>query len=240
MISTLFFDFSGTIVHGELDVRACRQSVVEFLRSKGYNVSQVQYDEAIESAIEWRRAERKEQMEVTSEELERETLGLLGIRPEVNLISRIEGIEFKHYNWELFPRVEEVLRHLNQKYRLGIISNSCSNSVFWILKKKKRVDLFDTIVLSKNVGFRKPDPRIFEYALKITRVLPEEALFIGDSFVKDVLGAKNIGMNTIWITHDDSSLQPSCDAVATEFTEIPRLISELPVTVPMMRIKDYM
>ncbi len=237
MVSVIFFDFSETLVHGELDVPACRRSVVDFLGSCGYRISQMEYEYAIETTLDWRRNKRQERLEITSEEFERKTLRLLGIESTDHLIRNIERIEFQHYNWELFPRVEEILRDLHHNYHLGIISNSSSTSVIQVLREKLLFNLFDPIVLSRDVGFRKPDPKIFEYALDLASVNPVDAIFIGDSFMKDILGAKNVGMKTIWIMHHGAeSLSPSCDGIATNFAEIPKLVTEVEETSMSSRI----
>lgn len=228
MVSVLFFDFSETLVHGELDVPACRRSVVDFLSSSGHRISKMEYEYAIEASLEWRRSKRQERLEITSEEFERKTLKKLGIESTDRLIRNIERIEFKHYNWKLFPRVQEILEDLHHNYRLGIISNSSSTSVIQVLRQKLLFNLFDPIVLSRDVGFRKPDPKIFEYALDLAGVNPVDAIFIGDSFMKDILGAKNVGMRTIWIMHHGAeSLSPSSDGIATNFAEIPKLVAEV-------------
>ncbi|WP_394176291.1 HAD family hydrolase [Guptibacillus hwajinpoensis] len=57
---------------------------------------------------------------------------------------------------------------------------------------------FDTIIISEEVGFTKPDKRIFELAISKLNVQPEAALFIGDDLEKDIDGCQNANINGVW------------------------------------------
>jgi putative hydrolase of the HAD superfamily len=72
--------------------------------------------------------------------------------------------------------------------------------------------LLDTIVISSEVGLRKPDPGIFRLALDQLGVEPHDAMFVGDRLETDVQGAANLGMTTVqalWFNADDTpSVEP--------------------------------
>jgi putative hydrolase of the HAD superfamily len=72
--------------------------------------------------------------------------------------------------------------------------------------------LLDTIVISSEVGMRKPDPGIFRLALEQLDVEPHDAMFVGDRLGTDVQGAANLGMTTVqalWFNADDTpSIEP--------------------------------
>jgi putative hydrolase of the HAD superfamily len=57
--------------------------------------------------------------------------------------------------------------------------------------------LFDVVVDSALIGVEKPDPRIFQAALQALDVAPEEALYLGDLYAVDVLGARAAGMHAV-------------------------------------------
>jgi FMN phosphatase YigB (HAD superfamily) len=71
---------------------------------------------------------------------------------------------------------------------------------------------FDVLIDSKLVGFEKPDPRIFQPALAGLGVAPEEALYVGDLYEVDVIGARRAGMAAVLL--DPGGLHASRD-VAT-------------------------
>lgn len=93
--------------------------------------------------------------------------------------------------------------------RLGLVSNTASP--LWllapILERQGITERVDTIVLSSEVGKRKPHPAIFERALDELGVGASEALFVGDRLDADILGASRVGMQTaqaVWFRADES------------------------------------
>ncbi|MHC0037526.1 HAD family hydrolase [Pseudoneobacillus sp. C159] len=93
-----------------------------------------------------------------------------------------------------------VLDALKGKYRLLLLTNGAPD-----LQKEKiagfpgLADYFDEIVISGDYGVGKPDVTIFEHCLKLLSVKKEEAIMIGDNLMTDILGAKTIGIKSIWI-----------------------------------------
>jgi FMN phosphatase YigB (HAD superfamily) len=67
-------------------------------------------------------------------------------------------------------------------------------------------DLFDVIVVSDAIGWRKPRPEIFEAALHQVGVAPGDALFVGDRADIDVVGAQRMGMPVAWVNRDRAPL----------------------------------
>jgi HAD superfamily hydrolase (TIGR01549 family) len=101
-----------------------------------------------------------------------------------------------------------LLKALRERYRLAVVSNfDYSPTCLTILEREGIADLFETIVISDEVGWRKPKPVIFETALDRMKALsPAEALFVGDRADIDVIGARGVGMPTAWINRDAASL----------------------------------
>jgi putative hydrolase of the HAD superfamily len=71
---------------------------------------------------------------------------------------------------------------------------------------------FETVVVSDEVGWRKPRPVIFQRALAAMGLRPEECLFIGDRPEIDVAGAKAMGMGAAWLNPDRAPLPPGLPA----------------------------
>ena len=96
----------------------------------------------------------------------------------------------------------KVLEKLKGKYRLGILSNGNSYSQHNKISHVKIEDYFDTLVVSGDLGFHKPDVKIFEYAAEQLDVKCEECMMVGDVFSTDILGALRAGMVPVWILED--------------------------------------
>lgn len=94
------------------------------------------------------------------------------------------------------------IRELN--LRVGLISNVMSGRhIIEALKLWRLDDYFDAMIFSDNVGFRKPRPEIFKYALSMLNVDANDAVMIGDDFRADIEGALNINMKAIYLNVDD-------------------------------------
>ena len=95
---------------------------------------------------------------------------------------------------------------------------------------------FDKILTSAGEGIRKPNPQIFQKLLDYWDLLPTQAAMVGDTLGADILGAKNAGIFSIWITrradtpanhaHGDT-IHP--DATIDALNELPGLLDQLAV-----------
>ena len=101
----------------------------------------------------------------------------------------------------------DLLRGLTRRHRLAVVSNfDYTPTVRHILEREGVADLFETVVVSDEVGWRKPKPVIFELALRRLGLRAGEALFVGDRTDADVAGAQGVGMASAWINRDASAL----------------------------------
>ncbi len=99
------------------------------------------------------------------------------------------------------------LETLHGTYQLGVISNNFGNTRGWC-DEYDLSPLLDVIVDSTALGVAKPDARIFQHALSELGVSPNEAVYVGDSFVPDMMGAKAVGMWTAWLIGDEPKACP--------------------------------
>jgi putative hydrolase of the HAD superfamily len=107
--------------------------------------------------------------------------------------------------------------------KLALVSNTISPRWLMepVLERMGLVERLDAIVLSSEVGKRKPHPAIFERALDELGAAPVEALFVGDRLKADVLGASRVGMKTVqalWFRADDAPVEVEPDYQA--FTQM--------------------
>ncbi len=122
----------------------------------------------------------------------------------------------------LIPDTVKVLEALKPKYNLHIITNGFDEV------QQKKMDgsnishYFKTITNSEIAGVKKPNPKIFNYALNLAEVEPQHSIMIGDSLEADVEGALNMGMNAIYFQPDPSDIDKPIKKISKliQLTEI--------------------
>ena len=102
-------------------------------------------------------------------------------------------------HFSLLPGAEEIVRYLAKKYPLTVVTNGFVEVQYEKFDKSGLRDCFAHIVLSEEVGCQKPNPRIFEEALRMNGLQAEDVVMIGDSWNSDIQGAINAGIDQIWI-----------------------------------------
>ena len=108
--------------------------------------------------------------------------------------------------WRLYPEVEEVLTTLSGRYELGVISNF--DGRFRTIADQLGISrFFRHVVISSEVGADKPDPLIFQHALKLAGVTAAEALHAGDDPVCDWQGAERAGLSVFRLARPRNDLR---------------------------------
>lgn len=138
--------------------------------------------------------------------------------------------------WELYPDTLDTLASLHDAdYRLGAISNTnYGKHVHQVVDRCGLRRWLSPILMSDEVGLRKPHPRIFWMVLDEWNLPPEQVLMVGDTLNADVLGAQNVGMRAVWIdrglTNPWSQNEASRtyiipDATVEQLAELPGLLA---------------
>jgi putative hydrolase of the HAD superfamily len=115
--------------------------------------------------------------------------------------------------------------------RVGLVSDAGADDVeSW--ERSPLKDRFDTTVFSYRLGIRKPDPRIYRYALDALGVAAADSLFVGDGGSDEHRGARAVGMQAVFVTRLMKRYWPELvDArrahVDWEFDDVPALVKAL-------------
>lgn len=118
-----------------------------------------------------------------------------------------------HVFEDVLPTLEALKRH---GMKLAVISN-WDERLRPLLGKLELDRYFDVLIISTEVGAHKPDPRIFEAALRQLGVAPHQALHIGDSHREDVAGARAAGLGALCIRR-------GCGAGTDDLSDLTQLI----------------
>lgn len=117
-------------------------------------------------------------------------------------------------HWAAYPEVPGALRRLQDAgLRLGVVSD-WGQGLQGILLDLRLGQYFEFVVVSARLGVSKPDPRVFQMALDRLGATPEEAVYIGDTYVKDVLGARAAGICPVLLDRQASAPAVDCAHVA--------------------------
>ena len=103
----------------------------------------------------------------------------------------------------LFDGTVEILDYLKDKYQLHIITNGFEEAQERKMINSNIKRYFKTITNSEMVGVKKPNPKIFNFALNAANAIASESVMIGDSLEADIQGADIIGMETIYFDYKD-------------------------------------
>jgi putative hydrolase of the HAD superfamily len=125
---------------------------------------------------------------------------------------------------EFPPTHRALITRLARRYRLGIVSNfDYAPTAHWILERERVAGLFQAVIVSADVGWRKPKPAIFEAAFRRLEIGPTDALFVGDRADIDVVGAKAVGMAVAWLNPSGEPAPPGLPAPDHELKSLAEL-----------------
>lgn len=235
-VEAVLFDFLGTLVCFErLTREESVASVLESLRKDGCRLDDGQFEPAYNEATEKRWSSRRGYEETYNKYWIADSLRALGIEadPDGPMITRAVEAYFEpfHNVMKPLPGALETLDALKSRYRLGLVSNfTYSPTVTRALQELGMSRYFGTVVISADLGLRKPSAVLFEKAMADLQLSePGKAIFVGDDVDADILGALKSGMIPILISYtlrDDyrarlsSALTALGDGHATEVEEI--------------------
>lgn len=123
----------------------------------------------------------------------------------------------------------EAVKGLSLKYKIGIVSNGLPDVQYRKLETIGIRDLFSCVVISEQIGIRKPDPKIFLYAASTLHMTPVQCLYVGDSYKNDIIGAKGAGMKVCWLNRDPANaigVNNQVDLVINKMAELPKVLKK--------------
>lgn len=118
-----------------------------------------------------------------------------------------------------YPDAAEVLGALKERYKLGVIANQPLDTRKRMETEWCLAELFDLMIISAEMGFSKPDPRLFKEALYKAQTTADKCVMIGDKLTNDIAPAKALGFKTVWIRQEWGGLQTvTDDSMKPDFT----------------------
>ena len=204
-LKAVFFDVRGTLFDG----KACARHVMEIVLSRfpgelpgnidrvGPHFNAVLLDQI--SSAHLRRIEPLSRLKRFEALLDLYGIKKPGLAQEINaLYDATRRMMLRQF---LRPGAFRVLDQLGGRGLLrGAIMNGTVSLQRALLSALNLQDRLDLVVLGDVEGYNKPDTRLFERALEQGGVRADEALYVGDSLVTDVLGASRASIPTVWLS----------------------------------------
>ena len=128
------------------------------------------------------------------------------------------------------PYLNPLLRRLSQRYLLAVLSNyPYTPCVHRVLNRHGLSRYLSCIVVSADVGIVKPNPDLFKITLYQLGVLPDEAVYVGDDWCADVVGASRVGMRSVYTREWRVEPDP-CENILSDASPLARIssLTELP------------
>jgi putative hydrolase of the HAD superfamily len=154
----------------------------------------------------------------------KEMMSLIEANQEYEIINRIEmlvdrtesiNINYKHqitrrlYDnyWKTYKskcyikeEIKYVLSQLAKQYKLAVVSNfMVKDGIEELLKENGLRNRFEFVNTSINIGWRKPDPKIYEFSIQCAGCNPDQIIFVGDDYENDYLAPRRLGMKSIFL-----------------------------------------
>ncbi|MGA7923826.1 MAG: HAD family hydrolase [Thermoplasmata archaeon] len=225
-IRTIFIDFGGTLVRDPPDPYPTFRSI---LSPMGYEVSAQRYDEAdrrVAARIEPLRYDLLGKTPSMLDLSNMETLRALGVPdPEGRIVARLHDA-FTSPDWRpTFPETVEVLKILRASgVGIYILSNS-TDMLLETIARRGWGRLLSGVTFSQEAGAEKPDNAIFQLALTRAECRAADAVHVGDSWRADYLGAREAGLNAIWLNRDRRACPAPCTEIQS-LRELPAILRD--------------
>jgi len=124
----------------------------------------------------------------------------------------------------LFPNAIEILDYLFPKYQLHLITNGFSEVQEVKLKSSGMDKYFDKVITSEDAGVKKPDRRIFDFAMEQTNAEFSNSIMIGDDYKVDIVGAQDVGMDQVFFNPLKEFNSNGCTYEIDDLIELKRFL----------------
>ena len=222
MFKAVILDLDGTLVTFNLDIRACRTEIIDYLIKKGFprelfSTNETGFDMLVKT---------KKYLEANTENQKI----FFEIKKKVESI--IEKYEMKSAEkTKMFPGISETLKELkDSNLKLALCTISGKKATEYILERFGIKSFFDAIITRDNVTDVKPHPDHLNAVLKALNVLPNSVILVGDS-TKDIACANRLNVISVGVTTGLSTkeelVSSGANYISSSATELPKLLVAL-------------
>jgi 2-haloalkanoic acid dehalogenase type II len=217
-VSAVLLDVLGTLLRMEapgprLRAELCRRIDRDVGEAAAEAAFRAEIDYYVEHHLEGRDPDALERLRDRCAEVVREALGI-----DPGERAAVRDAVLAAIRFEPWPDAAPALAELRAAGIRLVAASNWDCSLPDVLDRAGLAGLLDGVVASAVVGAAKPNPALFEAALEVAGCGPEDAVHVGDSFEKDVLGAEAAGIESVLVARDGDA--PAIRSLA----ELPALV----------------
>jgi len=235
-VVAVLFDLDGTLTDYEAGCEAGLRAALKTFNNErerpfAWDIFLEGYNAVIEAESAW---SSKYGFKVSAKDNRIRRFGMLfnglGINPGPVISEMADAYGLGRVNGtRLYPEVIEVLDYLIDKYRLGVVTEGSVETQKQQLTGQKIIGYFDSVIISGETLWHKPDLNLYSYAASKLKVEPENIVMVGDRLDWDIKPAKELGMQTVYLNKDkknnDSDEAVSCaDKVIFNLKELKSML----------------
>lgn len=205
----IIFDYGHTLLYEpESDSLRGEEALFKYIKSNKNNLTPTQVNDYSQKLFAEIGAARELGLEIHERQFQRFLYEYLEIELSISLSEAEEDFWNKMTPGAIMPNADKMIDYINSRgIRSGVISNigwsgkGLTDRINRLLPQNK----FEFVIASSEYMFRKPNPRLFELALKKAGLRPEEVWFCGDSVKADVEGSAAVGIFPVW--YEDETVE---------------------------------
>ena len=219
-IKAIGFDLFNTLITAEIQtLDEAMRRLIKSLRKSGFELESEQFKEAYrEVALEFVKKAQEDGIEThnsfwISAALKSQGYNILPDDPQIAIaVDNYFSAFFLHCH--LIPGTKEMLSCLRDVYRLGLLSNFTHGPAARnIINKLGLSTFFDVVLISGELGYRKPHPFVFHQLIEQLGVRKYQILYVGDDPEPDITGAQKAGLQPVLTTYVRDQNIPSVPGI---------------------------
>ena len=232
-IEAILFDLDDTLHDDTLAYQSAAEEVAHDVAAE-HEIDALALKAAYIAQAEgfWKRLSAdalKLKMETVRRELWRGALESVGIFDEVLALRSARSYhDYRKKHYTVFPGTIELLETLRARgKKLGILTNGLSETHREKIALLRIGEYFDALFIADEVGMIKPDPLLFAHACTSLGAAPARTAMVGDRYDRDIRGAREAGLYTVWFNIRCESLppgSPSPDATCDSLADVARVL----------------
>ena len=236
-IKAIGFDLFNTLITLEPDtILKANEKLISSLKTSGFSIDKKPFEKAYrKAALEFLDKSRKDGRETHNSFWISAALKAAGYdvaQDDPRIALAVESYFSAFFpSCHLIPGTKEMLSSLKKLFRLGLLSNfTHPPAARTILENLGLLSFFDVLLISGDLGYRKPHPLTFRKLLEALEVQEDEILYIGDDPDSDIIGAQHAGIQGVWTTYvKDQNIAPATGllllSTGTPPSSVPRISS---------------